>query len=84
MVGEGAGVEEEEMRGGGAEEGRRDRRPGDVGAETVLRHLECPVCILPPRAGPVYQCPTGARGGGGRIGHVIGLGGSANWNKLAI
>ena len=25
----------------------------------VLAHLECPVCILPPRASPIYQCPTG-------------------------
>jgi len=31
----------------------------DLSVESVLAHLECPVCILPPRASPVYQCPTG-------------------------
>jgi len=31
----------------------------DLSEESVLAHLECPVCILPPRASPVYQCPTG-------------------------
>lgn len=27
--------------------------------EHLLTHLECPVCILPPRSPPIYQCPTG-------------------------
>lgn len=27
--------------------------------EVLLAHLECPVCILPPRSPPIYQCPTG-------------------------
>jgi len=27
--------------------------------EAVLSYLECPVCILPPRISPIYQCPTG-------------------------
>jgi len=31
----------------------------ELDAESVLAHLECPVCILPPRASPIYQCPTG-------------------------
>ena len=30
-----------------------------LSAESVLAYLECPVCILPPRSGPIYQCPTG-------------------------
>jgi len=28
-------------------------------AEALLGHLECPVCMLPPRSAPIYQCPTG-------------------------
>ena len=27
--------------------------------DTVLALLECPVCLLPPRAPPIYQCRTG-------------------------
>lgn len=27
--------------------------------ETVLNLLECPVCLLPPRDTPIFQCSTG-------------------------
>ena len=27
--------------------------------ETVLTLLECPVCLLPPRDSPIYQCSVG-------------------------
>jgi len=27
--------------------------------DSILALLECPVCILPPRSSPIYQCPTG-------------------------
>jgi len=30
-----------------------------VSTERVLGLLECPVCLLPPRAPPILQCPTG-------------------------
>ena len=32
-----------------------------VEVDTVLTLLECPVCLLPPRVPPIYQCRTGER-----------------------
>jgi len=31
----------------------------DLDLDTVLTLLECPVCLLPPRAPPIFQCTTG-------------------------
>lgn len=31
----------------------------ELDGDSVLAYLECPVCILPPRSSPIYQCPTG-------------------------
>lgn len=35
------------------------RRVMDLDLDTVLTLLECPVCLLPPRAPPIFQCTTG-------------------------
>jgi len=42
-------------------EGTIQQREGvmELDNSTVLSYLECPVCILPPRTSPIYQCPTG-------------------------
>jgi len=30
-----------------------------ISSDTVVSILECPVCMLAPRSGPIYQCPIG-------------------------